>query len=291
MESKHRNTWIVVILLLLVVVACCCAVAAVTAAGFWALDRYAGVDLRWGPVVDREETSGERVEQSFAVGAAPRLDITNYAGVVLVQSGPDGAISVAATKKARTWSNLEDIELTMTQSGDQVTIKTRTKPRINNTSVELEITVPAGTRLAVDQGAGEIEVNGLAAPVRVSTGAGNIVVRDVAGEIDVQCGAGVVNVQEASGPVRVDVGAGDLRYEGNPAGDCRFHTGAGLVTLRLPVDLNMKVDLGCGMGEVRADYPVQGQVKAREVKGVIGDGSQGSITAYSALGSVNLTPR
>jgi hypothetical protein len=291
MESKNRNVWIIVILLLVVAVCCCAAAVAATAAGFFALDRSTAISWGIEPVVDLGRIDREHVNQTFEVGDAPELDITNFAGLITIRSGPEGAISVAATKEAGTQRNLEGIELHMTQSGDRVTIKTRTQPRVSNTRVNLEIDVPAGTRVEVDQGAGEVSVRGLAAPIQIRTGAGNVTIRDVSSSLEVNSGAGTVNVHRASGPVRLDLGAGDVHYEGDPDGDCRFHTAAGNINLRLPANPDVNVDLGCGLGQVRVDYAVQGRVKAREVKGVIGDGSQATIDAYSALGNVNLAPR
>ncbi|HSR34640.1 MAG TPA: hypothetical protein VLY63_29065 [Anaerolineae bacterium] len=265
MESKNRNVWIIVVAVLVVA---CCGLACILAAGGWfAYQSFNFADL--GPVT-MGGTTRERIEQSFEVGDAPTLDIENFAGAVTVRSGPDGIIQVTATKKANSQSRLDRIQVNMSKQGDGVLIKSRMTPMGGNASVDLVITAPADSKLTVD------------------TGAGAVIARDIAGPIGVNSGAGQVDLRGAQGPVQVSLGAGQIIYEGTPSGDCRFDTGAGEVSLRLPADLNMEVDLGTGMGAVSVDYDVDGLVRPREVRGIIGDGSQGSITAHTGVGAVTL---
>jgi DUF4097 and DUF4098 domain-containing protein YvlB len=154
-----------------------------------------------------------------------------------------------------------------------VTITTRKGFDSGNAYVELEIVVPANSSVRVDTGAGEVDVRG------------------VTGGIDIHSGAGQVDVRDASGRVQVDVGAGQILYNGTPQGDCRFQTGVGEVVLRLPENPDVRVDVGTGIGAVDVNFDVDGSVSPRSVKGVIGDGSQGSIFAHTGAGSVRLERR
>ena len=94
-----------------------------------------------------------------------------------------------------------------------------------------------------------------------------------------------------SGTARLDTGAGNIDYQGTPQGECRFETGAGNITLALPADLNVQVDLDTGAGNIDVDYAVDGQVTRTEVNGVIGDGSQGSIYAQTGVGNIDVVRR
>jgi DUF4097 and DUF4098 domain-containing protein YvlB len=100
-----------------------------------------------------------------------------------------------------------------------------------------------------------------------------------------------MDVQGASGRVRLDTGSGRIEYEGNPSGNCRFETGSGSITLVLPGELNVEVDLDTGSGEIDVEFGVEGQMGKGEVKGTIGDGSQGSIYAHTGSGSIDVIRR
>ena len=85
-----------------------------------------------------------------------------------------------------------------------------------------------------------------------------------------------------------DSGSGGIEYQGAPQGDCRFETGSGSITLELPPDLSMEVNLDTGTGSLDVGYDVAGTVSRKEVRGVIGDGSHGSIRAHTGAGSIHL---
>lgn len=268
MEPKGRNVGIAVIVLL--VIACCCVLVMGVAVAGWLTSRYAGT---WGEPLDLGPLQRERVEQTFALGDAPSLEITNFAGAVTVRAGEGDLIRVVATKTATSRSRLEGIKVEMNETGGQLVIRTSKDFSGGNASVELEIAAPAASRVRVDTGAGEVDV------------------RDITGQIDVHSGAGTVGVRGAESTVRVELGAGQIIYEGAPRGDCRFQTGAGEIILRLPEDPNVRIDVGSGLGAINVAFEVDGRVSTRSAEGVIGDGRQGSIYAHTGVGSVNVWRR
>jgi hypothetical protein len=270
MKSRNRN--VAIIVALVVVLACCCALAVAVAGVSIALGLQPFWEERSEPF-DLGALYREPVEQTFEVGEAPTLEITNFAGSVTVRAGESDVIRVKATKKASTASRLGQIEVEMAEQGGRVVIRARKLYDGDNVSVDLEITAPASTRLKVDSGAGTIKV------------------RDLAGQVDARSGAGTIAVNGTSGPVRLSLGAGEITYSGTPAGACTFQTGAGNISLRLPAGSNVEVDLGTAMGAVTVGLPVEGRVTVRQVQGVIGDGRQGSITAHTGVGTIFLNPR
>jgi hypothetical protein len=267
MEQKTNYTpWIIVAVVL--IVACCCATAFGAAALAWLTNRAADLEP-----FDLGGLYRERVEQTLEVGDAPTLHVDNFAGAVTIRAGEGDTIHVVATKKASSRSRLDRIEIEISERDGGAIIHTQKPNTLNNVSVDIEITAPAGTRLDVDTGAGTLEVRG------------------ITGQIDAHSGAGTIEVRGAQGIARLDVGAGQIIYEGAPEGECRFHTGAGEIVLRLPADLNAEVDLSTGLGNVNVDHRVDGRVSMRQVRGVIGDGSQASIYAHTGVGSIEVHRR
>jgi hypothetical protein len=317
-ETRNRNVWIIVAVV--GVVLCCCALAVVAVVAGWF--------VVW-PVSSSGSilSGGERIEQSFEVGEAPRLQIDNFAGSVTVQAGEAGEVRLIAVKQGLPGSDLDRIGVEVSEQANGLLIRTRKPSTLTSASVQLEVTVPSGTELDLHTGAGNTTVGGLRSRVKVDTGAGDVSITDligdldahtgagsltidgisgrvqadtgsgsvrigsVTGDIDAHTGSGSIEVREASGRARLDTGAGSVDYQGDPEGDCRFETGTGSLTLRVPADLNMQIDLETGSGTITVDWPVEGQVGKREVKGTIGRGDEGSIRAHTGTGSIHLVRR
>ena len=279
MESKNRNVWI--ILAVIVVVVCCCA-ALVAAAGIVATTAgvgwftaqpsgwFAGQPPDWPGVTSLQS---ERIEESFTVGDAPSLRIDSFAGNVTVRTGQSGVIGVAATKRAGSQGDLDRIEVRVSELDGGLVVKTEKPQSLINAVVDLEITAPAGTHLDAQTGAGNVDIDG------------------IAGEIDAHSGAGNLDVRGAAGTARLDTGAGNIGYQGTPQGDCRFQSGAGNITLALPADPDVQVDLNTGMGNIDVDFAVDGTATGRQVRGVIGSGSQGTIYAQAGAGNIDVVRR
>jgi hypothetical protein len=271
MESKNRNVWI--ILAVIVVVLCCCVLAVAAAVGWFTTQPFgwfATQPLDWtGPT----SLQSERSEESFAVGETPSLKIDSFAGNVIVRTGQSGLISVAATKNARSKNDLDRIEVQVSERDGGLVITTEKPSTLNSASVDLEITAPAGTALDANNGAGNVEIG------------------DISGKIDAHTGAGDIDVRGAAATTRLDTGAGSLRYQGMPQGECRFETGAGDITIALPTDLNVRVDLETGTGDIDVDFVVDGEVSRREVQGVIGSGAEGTIYAHTGAGNIDVVRR
>ncbi len=304
MESQNRN----LVIIIFVALAALCLVALVV--GVAGVSWLRGFSSGEGGGIGR---NSDRIEQTFEVGESPSLTIDNFTGDVTIRAGEGGVIEVIAVKKASTSRNLERIELEMTERDGGLVIETRKPSALARASVDFEITTPADTRLDLDVGTGDLSVSGLAGGVKAGIGTGNVEATDLAGnvemevgtgdvtitgveiQVDIHCGTGDVDIRGASGPARLDVGTGNIEFEGAPEGDCRFETGTGDIRLKLPAELNVKVDLEVGTGSIDVDYDVVGDVSRRDVEGTIGSSDQasveGTIYAHTGTGSIDLVQR
>ncbi len=269
MESRNRNLWIILAVIAVLLCFCVLIVAIVIAAGaglFATMPVFQEVGI--GRVT-------ERSEQAYPVGQAPMLTVDNFAGNITVRSGESGRIRVLVTKRAPTSSDLDRVNVDLSRTDNGLRIRTsRPGSPLSNISVEFEIYVPADARLDLDTGAGNVETD------------------DVEGEILVHTGAGNVQVWGAAGTVALDTGAGNIDYEGEPRGRCTFDTGAGNITLGLPADANVEIDLQTGIGNISlGGFDVRGDTSGPDVSGTIGTGAQASIEAQSGVGNISLTRR
>jgi DUF4097 and DUF4098 domain-containing protein YvlB len=265
MGNGNRTVWIVVIVIAVAVLLCCC--VAVVGAAVTGLLTTAPVSREVG--FGRVE---ERTEQIFTVGETPTLVVDNFAGAMVVRRGEPDQIRIITTKKAMNERQLNQIDVDMVERGDSVRIQaTRPGVRTGNASVDFEIYVPADSQLDLD------------------TGAGNTQIFNVSGAITAHTGAGNVRVQGAVAPVTLETGAGNIDYEGEPQGDCTFENGAGSITLHLPEDTNVEVELTSGIGNIDlGGFDVEGETSRTEVDGVIGTGDEGTIEAHTGAGNITL---
>lgn len=277
MEPKTRNIVIVVVVLCLI--ACCCLVTVGGAlAGNWLIRaRELGVgwdrDRDMRPVEEPGAVSPQRFSQTFIVGDTPAINVNNFAGKITVRAGEPGTVQVLAEKKALTARRLEAIQLRMEQQGDTVIIRADFSLPASNASVDLEITVPANSQVTLRTGAGEVTLTG------------------IQGTLDISTGAGTVRVQDAQGPALIETGAGAINYDGLPTGESRLHTGAGSISIALPREVSLQVDLNTGLGRIDTQIDVDGQVSSTRVSGLIGTGADGALTADTGAGSITIRYR
>jgi DUF4097 and DUF4098 domain-containing protein YvlB len=282
MNTRSRNILIVVVVALAAVCLCMAVagIAALTSVVPWAVTQRPGLS--------RES---ERIEQTFDVGRTATLEVSTFAGSVTVQAGESSNVHMVATKRAPRRSDLDRIEVETSQRGEAVVIATKRPRGLTSASVALEITTPPGTRVDVGSGSGSVEVRGLSGDVNVDTVSGSVEIVDVTGKIDAHTASGRIEVRGGRERVRVDTGSGSIRYGGEPQGRCRFESGSGSITLELPSDLNMEVDVATGSGDIDVDFRVDGEVTESEAVGTIGDGSGGSIYVRTGSGTIRLIRR
>lgn len=268
MEGGNRTIWIVIAVIVLLLLLCCCVivVGGAVVGGLYAIpfSREVGV-------ARVEETT----EQTFTVGQAPMLEVENFAGNVSVRSGESGQMQVKVTKRASSSNRLNQIEVDLVEREDGLRIETsQPRPMAGYMAVDLEIFVPADTQVDVSDGAGNVRINGVGGEIRAFSGAGN------------------VRVEGAAGPVSLETGAGQVDYEGEPEGDCTFQNGAGSITLRLPAEVSVEVELTTGVGNINlGGFDVEGQISRTEVDGTIGTGEDATIDAHTGAGSITLVQR
>lgn len=164
-------------------------------------------------------------------------------------------------------------------------------------SLNVTIRVPAGVRLAVNSGNGDVGVTGAHAELIARSGNGRVRVSGTAGEVEAASGNGAVTVEDVRGPVSASSGNGDVRVttvqgpvsarSGNGdlfvrmtelrvADDMEFTTGNGRIEVTVPADFNADIDASTGNGGIRTDFPIQvsGRITKTRLRGTIGQGGR-----------------
>lgn len=168
---------------------------------------------------------------SVTVSAAETLRITSSQGDVTVRARAEASDITVKQKLQRS----EAAPVT----GDSATLtidSTGVCPLGSLCSVDLEVTVPVGTVVHAEGGAGDVTLSG-----------------DL-GEVTVVTGAGDVSVKGSGAPLRVRTGTGDIDVS-LPAGGYAVTTSAGVGDVDVDADVTkasdgVPVDLTTGAGDI-----------------------------------------
>ena len=113
-------------------------------------------------------------------------------------------------------------------------------------AVALEVVMPAGVALSVDDGSGSIVIRNLKSDVSVVDGSGSLKVYDV-GAVDVDDGSGSIEVVGAGGDVDIVDGSGSITIE-QVQGSVTINDGSGSIHVRdVEKDVHIEED---GSGSV-----------------------------------------
>ncbi len=192
---------------------------------------------------------------------------------------------------------------------------------------DLEVQVPRGKDVTLHLAAGDTEVEGVEATVRVDAGSGSVSARRVRGALSLDTGSGSVTVSDVEGAVEVDTGSGGVKGAGIRGASLKVgtgsgsieltgvaasevlldtgsgsvelelledvdrldvDTGSGSVTIRVPESLGAEVELDTGSGGIDLGVPVEVRsVKRDYLLGRLGDG-KGHIHVETGSGGVRL---
>jgi hypothetical protein len=226
---------------------------------------------------------------------ATTLQVTNLAGSVRIVPGA-GTIGLRATIKADDAALLEAVRVDPERNGETASVTVRLpdgldevryedaqfrrldvrleyegeRIRVRNADgerlrVDLELQIPAGTRLELRQGLGDVGVAGVDADLELSLNYGRLRAADSRGALVAMARSGDIDIKSQRGQVDLKTGSGDVRIE-NMLGATRARTGSGDVSLR-GVDGDMDVETGSG--DLDLD-DVTGSLRARTGSGDVG---------------------
>ncbi len=183
--------------------------------------------------------------QSVIVPGVPVLTVNHFAGDLTIRDGAADKITAHVTKQstlsdaAAAEASLADITVAFSQSGTDVTldiaVPKQLTTEINNLLAVVELEVPPGTTLFLNQGGGNIVVERPSSDVTINAGAGDFTVTlpaDAAFHLIVAGGvAEVASDFEGvpSGGLAADI---DTTIGRNPTQMLTFNVGAGQVNLR-----------------------------------------------------------
>lgn len=219
----------------------------------------------------------EESHQSFDAGAHGRLTLTNVNGDVTV-TGYDGTtIEVDAVKFASSEERLHEVTIESSMKNGRVVIEVDIDndhhDEHGNAGVAFTIRVPRGTR--IDELAlvnGDLELEGIGAPVEASSVNGNVTARQLSGEVDLSAVNGDVDLTVAG---KVD--------------EIKLHSVNGTVELVIPRDADARVSASTVHGSIRGtgDIKAEKNFVGSTLSSVLGEG-RGRIDLNTVNGNIRI---
>jgi DUF4097 and DUF4098 domain-containing protein YvlB len=206
---------------------------------------------------------------SFELNDGGRLSVANVNGSITVNGGDGDSVEIVATKKAKNQEDMDQIDIVISNSADEISIETELNESNswysnhgNNNEVTYEITVPRGTMLhAIETVNGNVDISGVT---------GEVVAESVNGDLDIEglegdCGLSTVNGS---------IDASFAKLEGQQR--VKAETVNGRVTLTLPEDADVEVSADTLNGGISGgDFGLESDkgFVGSDLNGKIGDGS------------------
>ena len=173
--------------------------------------------------------------RSFQIMEHARLVINNGSGSVAIRRGEDGIISVAATKRASGIGiDTERMQVNYNQQGDTLDISSHMDwsfLQFGLRTVDFEITVPPNCDVQLQNGGGQVAVQGTSGAIRVRTGGGNVQAHDLQGQIAMKTGGGSIEASNLQGQIDMYTGGGHIEAQ-NLQGQIAMKTGGSHIILR-----------------------------------------------------------
>ena len=253
----------------------------------------------------------QRVDESRPASPSGLVTVNNVAGSIVVKGWDKAEVAVSGTLGKGT----ERLEFEA--SGDSTTIRVVLPKQSHHVEgSDLEIRVPAGSRLDVNTVSADITASELTGPLSLQTVSGQVsatgpakelAAQTVSGDIKVDAGAAQINAQSVSGTVIVKAASpqgvelesvsGDLTFEGGLAqgGFFKASTVSGNIKAALPSGLAADFSLGTFSGNLESAFGDKSTASPEDHSGKRLDfttGSGGSrVKAKTFSGNVTLTKR
>jgi len=173
-----------------------------------------------------------REDVQFSITDANMLDIGAGSGSLDVrgEEGLDG-IRVVAILCASDADDLRDLSVELSKRGSGASLSTEYPDRrpgfgTRYARIDLEVRVPAGLNLKIDDGSGSMSLENIgdveiedgsgsvridgAGSVRINDGSGDLDISNVSGDVDADDGSGGMKIRGVSGAVRIEDGSGSI---------------------------------------------------------------------------------
>ena len=223
------------------------------------------------------------LNQEFAVGASPSLNIKIQAGRVDVGEGPPGRITVEVNTR-----DPESIEIV--QTGDTISVSDNRSGWVVRGTVRITATVPPGSDLEVGSASADVHADAelreficrtasgdvafrtvdslevktasgsirgdrVDSDVRVNSASGDVWIQRVGGRLTAALASGDVRTDEVGGDLRANSASGDFRIDRFRGDDVTIKSVSGDLVIGFPKGIRLDAEVNTLSGHVHLPTP------------------------------------
>jgi hypothetical protein len=201
----------------------------------------------------------KKFDKSFTVSGAGTLTIGTDVGSVKIVAGEGKVVKIMATVEGRD-RDVERYEISAEQIGSDVNVRGKLQKSGFWNNVELNvqfvISVPKEFRASIGTSGGDIEVSGLAGPVKGETSGGDVRLTDISGSVEVETSGGSMHAEKVTGNVKMETSGGDVIVS-NASGSVSAETSGGNIRLS-DISGNVHAETSGGNVSIKVRGPNQG---------------------------------
>jgi DUF4097 and DUF4098 domain-containing protein YvlB len=236
--------------------------------------------------------------RAYQVQGRPQLLVEADDGNVTVSNGADGSVHLSVHSQG--WRIAPDeIEVNARQDGNRVELTLRKHNQglhvHFHTSLEIRVTLPAGSDLDVHTRDGNLDISGIKGTHKLRTGDGNAELRNVDGSVELETGDGNLGVDGRFDLLSLHTGDGNIDAVARSGSMMKsawsLRTGDGNIHLRVPDNFAADLDAHTGDGHVRSDIPITanatGGNRENDLRGRMNGGGQ-TLSIRTGDGSIEI---
>lgn len=217
-------------------------------------------------------TTEERIEETFAVGDAPQLSVSNVRGSITITSDERDDIQVTAVKRLEGNGHPERTEIKLHQEGDRVVAKTRRRgedrlaAQLRGTelcAVDYTVRVPVHCDVDARQVNGTVDVSGVTGRANVNVVQGTVDLRDITGRTRVRAVSATVKGNGWNGRAEVNTVSGPVQIAGAHLSYVKANTVSADLSLETTLDKEGRYDFHSVSGDVTFCLPAEQGVESR----------------------------
>lgn len=203
-------------------------------------------------------------EWVFEAGEITEIVLDSSGGDILVEAVKSDEFLITAHKtawhstKAKAQSELDDLSVTVTQTGNKIIIKYNREPMMffagpqQTDTVNFVISVPEGTEIDAQTDYGDIYLNGNLGGGLVSTDFGDMTLSGIQGNLEARSNSGDINaegISEEGSRINLSSDFGNITLEKSNCGSVQIHSNSGSVIL-YEVYASEKIELSNDFGKL-----------------------------------------
>jgi RNA polymerase sigma factor (sigma-70 family) len=139
---------------------------------------------------------------------------------------------------------------------------------------------------------GSVKIEGASGKLAIHTSNGAVKIQDASGQLTIHTSNGPVEIHAAKASVHAETSNGAMHFTGSlDEGEHSFETRNGEIDIRLPADVQFRLDARTSLGHVSSTYPFKERTPSRRatsLQGTVGEHPTFSLKLRSSHGNIEV---